>query len=181
MNQLDRSYMNNIELNLDNQIHANLYCEEPIDLDLALFYQTKDNQSNGVCSMEYTGKKESEGCLEQFPHIKYMHDYDLNCLEKIIISSLQDMNSIYICAIDYSSAINGEGTDFSSLGGRLDFVTNNKLLHSIHMDNYKTGYVYLLCRIFLNEGRFWLEEINDVLSLEEAYNNIPGFSAICNQ
>lgn len=173
--------MNNIELNLENQIHANLYCEEPIDLDLALFYQTKDNQYNGICSMEYTGKKETEGCLEQFPYIKYMHDYDFNCLEKIIISSLQDMNSIYICAIDYSSAINGEGTDFSSMGGRLDFVVNNELLHSIHMDNYKIGDVYLLCRIFLNEGRFWLEEINDVLSLEEAYNNIPGFSAICNE
>ena len=39
-------------------------------------------------------KKESEGCLEHFPHIKYMHDYDLNCLEKIIISSLQEMKSI---------------------------------------------------------------------------------------
>ena len=104
-----------------------------------------------------------------------------NCSEQIIILSLQDMNSIYICAIDYSSAINGEGTDFSSMGGRLDFVTNNKLLHSIHMDNYKIGDVYLLCRIFLNEDRFWLEEINDVLSLEEAYNNIPGFSAICNE
>lgn len=55
--------MNSIELNIENHLHANLYWEAPIDLDLALFYQTKDNQSNGVCSMEYTGKKESEGCL----------------------------------------------------------------------------------------------------------------------
>lgn len=180
MNQLDRSNMNNIELNLETQIQANLYCEEPIDLDLVLFYQTKDNQSNIVCPMEYTRKKESEGCLEHFPHIKYMHDYDFNCLEKIIISSLQSMKSIYICAIDYCSAINGEETDFSSLGGRLDFETNNKLLNSIYMDNYKTGVVYLFCRIVLNDGRFWLEEINDVLSLEEAYNTIPGFSEICN-
>lgn len=180
MNQLDRSNMSNIELNLENLIYVNLYCEAPIDLDLTLFYQTKNNQSNGIFSMEYTEKKESQGCLEHFPYIKYMHDYDFNCHEQIIISSLQDMKSIYICAIDYSSAINGEGTDFSSLGGRLDFVTNNKLVHSIHMDNYKTGVVYLFCRIVLNEGRFWLEEINDVLSLEEAYNNIPGFSEICN-
>lgn len=172
--------MNSIELNIENQIQVNLYSEAPIDLDLALFYQTKDNQSNGVFSMEYTEKKENEGCLEHFPYIKYMHDYDLNCPEKIIISSLQDMRSINICAIDYSSAIEGEGTDFSSLGGRLDIVVNNKLLHSIHMDNYKTGSIYLFCRIVLNEGRFWLEEINDVLSLEEAYNNIPGFSEICN-
>lgn len=180
MNQLDRSNMNNIELNLENHLHANLYWKAPIDLDLALFYQTKDNQSNVVCSMEYTRKKENEGCLEHFPHIKYMHDYDLNCLEKIIISSLQDMKSINICAIDYASAIEGEETDFSSLEGKLDFVDNNKLLHSIHMDNYKTGVVYLFCRIVLHEGRYWLEEINDVLSLEEAYNNIPGFTEICN-
>ena len=172
--------MNSIELNIENHLHANLYWEAPIDLDLALFYQTKDNQSNGVCSMEYTEKKESEGCLEHFPHIKYMHDYDFNCLEKIIISSLQDMKSIHICAIDYDSAIEGEETDFSSLGGRLDFVVNNELLHSIHMDNYKTGVVYLFCRIVLHESHYWLEEINDVLSLEEAYNNIPGFTEICN-
>ena len=52
-------------------------------------------------------KKESEGCLEHFPHIKYMHYYDFNCLEKIIISSLEDMKSLYICAIDYGSAIEG--------------------------------------------------------------------------
>ena len=29
-----------------------------------------------------------------------------NCSEQIIILSLQDMNSIYICAIDYSNALN---------------------------------------------------------------------------
>ena len=46
--------MNSIELNLENQIHVKLYCEAPIDLDLALFYQTKHNQSNGVFPMEYT-------------------------------------------------------------------------------------------------------------------------------
>ena len=46
--------MNSIELNIENKIQVNLYSEAPIDLDLALFYQTKDNQSNGVCSMEYT-------------------------------------------------------------------------------------------------------------------------------
>ncbi len=173
--------MTSIELNLENHLHVNLYWKAPIDLDLALFYQTKDNQSNGVCSMEYTGKKENEGCLKQFPYIEYKKDYDLNCPEQIIISSLQDMKFIYIYAIDYSSAINGEETDFSSLGGRLDFEEdNNKLLHSIHMDNYKTGVVYLFCRIVLHEGHYWLEEINDVLSLEEAYNNIPGFTEICN-
>ena len=53
------------------------------------------------------------------------------------------------------------------------------LLHSIHMDNYKTGNIYLFCRIVLKESHFWLKEVNDVLSLEEAYNNIPGFSEIC--
>lgn len=174
--------MNNIELNIENQIHTNLlYSEALKGLDLALFYQTKNNQSNGVFSMEYTGRKENEGCLEHFPYIKYMHDYDLNCPERIIISSLQDMKSIYICAIDYSSAINGEETDFSSLGGRLDFVDNDRLLHSIHMNNYKIGVIYLFCRIVSKEGRFWLEEISDVLSLEEAYNNIPGFSEIINE
>ena len=82
--------MNSIELNLEKHLHVNLYWEAPIDLDLALFYQTKDNQSNGVCSMEYTEKKESEGCLEHFPHIKCMHDYDFNCLEKIINRRLRD-------------------------------------------------------------------------------------------
>ena len=172
--------MNSIELNIENHLHANLYWEAPIDLDLALFYQTKNNQSNGVFPMEYTEKKDSQGCLEHFPYIKYMHDYDFNCLEKIIISSLQDMKSIHICAIDYGSAIEGEETEFSSLRGRLDFVVNNELLHSIHMDNYKTGVVYLFCRIVLHESHYWLEEINDVLSLEEAYNNIPGFTEICN-
>lgn len=67
--------MNNIELNLENQIHANLYCEAPIDLDLALFNQTKNNQSNGVYSMEYTERKESQGSLENFSYIKHMHNY----------------------------------------------------------------------------------------------------------
>lgn len=173
--------MTSIELNIENQIHTKLYCEALIDLDLALFYQTKENQTNGVFSLEYTGRKENEGCLKQFPYIEYKKDYDLNCPEQIIISSLQDMKSMYICAIDYSSAINGEETDFSSLGGRLDFEEdNNKLLHSIPMKSYKTGSIYLFCSIVLKEGRYWLEEINDVLSLEEAYNNIPGFSEICN-
>ena len=122
--------MNSIELNLENQIHVKLYCEAPIDLDLALFYQTKHNQSNGVFPMEYTEKMISQGCLEHFPYIKYMHDYDPNCPEQIIISSLRDMKSIYICAIDYSSAINGKETDFSSLGGDLILwsITNSFIL-----------------------------------------------------
>lgn len=72
-----------------------------------------------------------------------------------------------------------EKKQISLLWGGLDFVVNNKLLHSIHMDNYKTGNIYLFCRIVLKESHFWLEEVNDVLSLEEAYNNIPGFSEIC--
>ena len=52
--------MNSIELNIENQIQVNLYCEALIDLDPALFYQTKDNQSNWVCSMEYTEKKKAK-------------------------------------------------------------------------------------------------------------------------
>ena len=173
--------MNIIELPTDKQFKINLYWNAAVDLDLALFYQTIHNEIDGVFSMEYTCKKENEGCLDHFPYIKYMHDCPESddCLEQIIVSSLQDMQLINICAIDYDAA-SGDKTDFSTYGGRLDFVNDGKCFHSILMNNHKTGDIYVFCRIISIEGRLWLEDSNDVLTLQEAYNTIPGFSKLCN-
>lgn len=174
--------MNRIELQSDQQFQINLNWNTAIDMDLALFYKTINNETGGVFSMEYTYKKESEGCLDHFPYIKYMHDCpgQDDCLEQIIVSSLQDKQRIFICAIDYDAAINGEKTDFSTYGGRLDFVNNGQCFHSILMNNHKAGEIYVFCRIISIGGRFLLEDINDVLTLQEAYGTIPGFSKICN-
>lgn len=171
--------MNGIELCTDKQFQINLYWDTDVDLDLALFYQTINNKADGVFSMEYIGKKESEGCLEHFPYIKYRHDCTPDYSEQIMVSLLQDMQLIYICAIDYNAVIDGNKKDYSTLGGRLDFVKNCKCFHSITMNNHKTGDIYVFCRISSIEGRFRLEDINDVLTLQEACYTIPGFSKIC--
>lgn len=184
MKKTNNNRMNRIELQTDKQFHINLNWNTDLDMDLALFYQTNNNKAGGVFSMEYTNKKESEGCLDHLPYIKYMHNGSesemLGCIEQILVSSLQDMQLINICAINYSAAIDGDKTDFSTYGGRLDFVNKGKCFHSILMNNHKTGDIYVFCRIISIDGRFWLEDRNDVLTLQEAYETIPGFSKICN-
>lgn len=171
--------MNRIVLPSDNLIKLNLYWNECIDIDLCLFYQSKKGDTDAVCSMEFTGKMEYEGNLDVFPFIKHLGDW-LDCAEAIHISSLNDMALISICAFNYADCIEGELTDFTQYEGKLEVLVNDECIHSISMDNAHENNVYLFCRILCENGSFWLEDVNRVISLSEAYDSIPGFSKICN-
>ena len=174
-------YKKRFELSFHNLIELNFFWDGQKDFDVALFYQTRDGYVNGVFSAEYSGRKESEGYLEKFPYIKHICDWSETCSEQMRISSLQEMTLISVCVIDYDACINKEMTNFSEYECILEILNDNISIHSIEMNNPNLGNIYLICRITSEDGCFWLEEINDVLCLEEAYNSIPGFSTIVEQ
>ena len=170
--------MKRIELFPDMQIIFNLYWDYDIDLDLALFYHAKNGDAKGVFAREYTNGRESEGSLEAFPFIKYNIVCTPDSVEQIVVRSLNEMKTIHVCVINYEGCIEGEKTNYSMFKGKIDIITDEKIINSIPINNSDVGDIYVSFRIVLENNQYWLEEMNNILSLNEAYCSIPGFSDI---
>ena len=116
--------------------------------------------------------------MEEFPFIKYYRDCTPDFIEQIVVRSLNEMKTIYVCVINYDGCIEGEKTNYSRLKGKIDILTDEKVINSIPISNSDVGEIYVSFRIVLDNNRYWLEEMNNVLSLKESYCSIPGFSDI---
>lgn len=155
------------------------------DLDLCLFFKKKDGNVGGVFSNEYRGKKSDLGSLDQFPYILHMGDKKEPSagdeeVEQINVANLAEIDTAYVCIVNYDAALEQEDVTYADEGGRVELQSDSGDYLEVLADSKDEGPIYCVCSIKNNDGVNALKNESRVMDLGTAFEEIPGFSLICN-
>ena len=99
--------------------------------------------------------------------------------EQINIARLDEINTAYICIVNYGAAVEGEDVTYAEEGGRIELQSDSEDYLEVLADSNDEGHVYLVCSIKNNNGEYALKNESKVMDLSSAFSKIPGFSLIC--
>ena len=166
------------------KLKVKLIWSSDTDLDLCLFFKKKDGSIGGVFSNEYRGKKSDLGDLSKFPFMLHMGDNKEPApggeeTEQINIASLSEIDTAYVCIVNYNAAVEGEDVTYADEGGRVELQSDSGDYLEVLIDATEDGHVYHVCSIKNNEGINSVINEGVVMDLGTAFDKIPGFSLIC--
>ena len=168
----------------DGRLKVKLIWSSDTDLDLCLFFKRKDGEVGGVFSNEYRGKKKDLGTLDAFPYMLHLGDAKEPApggeeTEQINVANLNDIDEAYVIVLNYGAAIEGEDVTFAEEGGRVELQSDSGDYLEVPADSSDEGPGYWVCSIKNEDGKNTLKNESRVLDLSKAFNDIPGFSLIC--
>ena len=169
----------------NERIKITLSWKTDTDLDLCVFFKTKQGSEGGVFSNEYRGRKSDLGYLDKFPFIKHSGDDKepvpgVESSEEIKIASLEEIESAYIAIVNYTAALEEESVTFSEHSGKLLLQSDNEDQDDLEIDvsSSEEGQVYYVGQITKDGDSFSLSNECKVLFLGDAFEEIPGFNLI---
>ena len=154
------------------------------DLDLCIFFTTKDGQAGGVFSSMFRQKKSDMGSLEEFPYMEHTGDKAEpseggESVEQINIAKLDDIDTANVVVLNYGKAIDGEEVNFAQDSGRVEIQSSEGDYFEVAIDADQSGHVYHVCSIKNRDGKNGVVNEGVVMDLGTAFERIPGFSLIC--
>ena len=155
------------------------------DLDLCIFWKTKTGKEGGVFSNEYTQNMDDLGALDKFPFIKLCSDPiaprpGWECSDQIVVKNIDALSELYVVFINYNAAIDNINMTFNEYSGRVEFTTDTGDNFEVPIDS-NSGPVYLVCKIENSDAGKKAINKGDVLTVGQAFSQIPGFKLICNE
>lgn len=165
-------------------LKVKLLWQSSTDLDLCMFFKKKDGEVGGVFSSAFRQKKSDLGSLTDFPFMLHKGDEPEpaegdESIEQINVASLNDIDTAYVCVLNYSKAIDGEEVSFAEDSGRVEILSDSGDYLEVVIDAAEQGHVYHVCSIKNNDGENSVMNEGVVMDLGTAFDKIPGFSLIC--
>ena len=99
--------------------------------------------------------------------------------EQINVANLADIDTAYICIVNYNAAIEGEDVTYAEEGGRVELQSDSGDYLEVLADSRDDVPIYLVCSIKNTDGNYALKNESRVMDLSTAFDKIPGFSLIC--
>jgi len=168
------------EFTFTGLLKVKLLWQSSTDLDLCIFFKKKD----GEVSSAFRQKKSDLGSLTEFPYMLHKGDEAEpeaggESVEQINIANLNEIDTAYICVLNYDKAIEGEEVNFAHDSGRIEIMSDNGDYFEVVIDAEQQGHVYHVCSIKNHEGENSVMNEGVVMDLGTAFDKIPGFSLIC--
>lgn len=172
------------EFTFTGLLKVKLLWQSSTDLDLCIFFKKKDGEVGGVFSSAFRQKKSDLGSLTEFPYMLHKGDEAEpeaggESVEQINIANLNEIDTAYICVLNYCKAIEGEEVNFAHDSGRIEIMSDNGDYFEVVIDAEQQGHVYHVCSIKNHEGENSVMNEGVVMDLGTAFDKIPGFSLIC--
>lgn len=172
------------EFTFTGLLKVKLLWQSSTDLDLCLFFKKKDGEVGGVFSSAFRQKKSDLGSLDAFPYMLHKGDEPEpaeggESVEQINVASLNDIDTAYVCVLNYSKAIDGEEVNFAQDSGRVEIMSDSGDYFEVTIDSETQGHVYSVCSIKNNNGENSVMNEGEVMDLGTAFDKIPGFAMIC--
>lgn len=172
------------EFTFTGLLKVKLLWQSSTDLDLCLFFKKKDGEVGGVFSSAFRQKKSDLGSLDAFPYMLHKGDEPEpaeggESVEQINVASLNDIDTAYVCVLNYSKAIDGEEVNFAQDSGRVEIMSDSGDYFEVTIDSETQGHVYSVCSIKNNNGENSVVNEGEVMDLGTAFDKIPGFAMIC--
>lgn len=163
------------------QLKVSLIWTSAVDLDLMAFYKTKTGQVGGVYSDNYAGG--SLGNLNSFPFMQLSGDEGVGAKggdnrEEMSIINLDQIEELYICAINFTDASQGSNKVFADYDARVEVATDRGDTYVVSLDSATPGTVAVLCKF--KSGFMGAELVNDssVMPFNQFQSTVPGTSAL---
>lgn len=165
-------------------LKVKLLWQSSTDLDLCMFFKKKDGEVGGVFSSAFRQKRTDLGSLTDFPFMLHKGDEPepaegSESIEQINVASLNEIDTAYVCVLNYSKAIDGEEVSFAEDSGRVEIQSDSGDYLEVVIDAAEQGHVYHVCSIKNNDGENSVINEGVVMDLGTAFDKIPGFSLIC--
>ncbi len=172
------------EFTFTGLLKVKLLWQSSTDLDLCIFFKKKDGEVGGVFSSAFRQRKSDLGSLTEFPYMLHKGDEAEpeaggESVEQINIANLNEIDTAYICVLNYGKAIEGEEVNFAHDSGRIEIMSDNGDYFEVVIDAEQQGHVYHVCSIKNHEGENSVMNEGVVMDLGTAFDKIPGFSLIC--
>ena len=172
------------EFTFTGLLKVKLLWQSSTDLDLCIFFKKKDGDVGGVFSSAFRQRKSDLGSLTEFPYMLHKGDEAEpeaggESVEQINIANLNEIDTAYICVLNYGKAIEGEEVNFAHDSGRIEITSDNGDYFEVVIDAEQQGHVYHVCSIKNHEGENSVMNEGVVMDLGTAFDKIPGFSLIC--
>lgn len=154
------------------------------DLDLCLFWKTKDGKEGGVFSDGFNQNEKDLGSLNEFPYILHAGDKKTprpggEENEQIRVKNIDALSELFIVVLNYDKAIDNIPVTFSQDSGRVEITTDTGDNFEVPVDDTREGHVYLVCQIENKNSEKKAINKGEVLTLGQAFRQIPGFKLIC--
>ena len=132
----------------------------------------------------FRSRMTDRGALDQFPYILHLGDSPepgegSESVEQINVGSLADLEQAYVCIVNYGAATEGRDVTFAEESGRVEITSDAGDNLEVQADATEQGSVYLVCSILNRDGNYALKNESRVMDLSTAFNEVPGFSLIC--
>ena len=172
------------EFTFSGLLKIKLLWQSSTDLDLCMFFKKKDGEVGGVFSSAFRQKKSDLGSLTDFPFMLHKGDKPepaegSESIEQVNVASLNEIDTAYVCVLNYSKAIDGEEVNFAEDSGRVEIQSDSGDYLEVVIDAAEQGHVYHVCSIKNNDGENSVMNEGVVMDLGTAFDKIPGFSLIC--
>ena len=171
----------NAQIGSFKQLKVSLIWTSAVDLDLMAFYKTKDGRTGGIYSDGYAGG--SLGDLNAFPFIQLSGDEGVGATggdnrEELRITKLDDLEELYICALNFTDATGSQSKVFANYDARVEVVTDKGETHNVSLDSTKNGSVAVICKF--QSSFMGAQLVNDsmVMDLDEFRKTLPGASEL---
>jgi len=163
------------------QLKVALIWTSAVDLDLMAFYKTKDGRAGGVYSTNYAGG--AMGNLNQFPFMELSQDAGVGAVgganrEELLITKLDDIAELYICAVNHTDALAGSKKVFADYDARVEIATDKGETHNIALDSRNPGSVALLCKFATGFIGTEISNQSSVMTFENFQREVPGANSV---
>lgn len=152
------------------------------DLDLCLFFKTKDGRTGGVFSDEYNNNVKDLGSYSEFPFMKHNGDVkkpgETESVEQIDIVKFDDIETAYVVIVNYDAALEQRSVTFAEEGGYAQVICEDGTAFEVDANSNKEGHAYLVCSITNKNGQNYVKNESEVYTLGKAFRKIPGFERI---
>jgi len=153
------------------------------DLDLMLFYKTKEGDEGVIYSEDLPGGNGGE--LSEFPHIACGEggvddsSEDLVSYEKMELNELSPYDKVYFVATNYAELILKKQINFSEYKAILKISPRYQEIQEdprflLKLTSEDMGSFLIIGEIKVGEATLILKNINEVMTFEELKEKIPG-------
>lgn len=174
------------EITFNKRMLIDLIWSSWTEFDLCLFWKKMDGNTGGVFSCEFNHNKEDIGSLHKFPFIQIVGDQKPllqgeESIEQIMATNIDDLSELYIVVINYQAALEDKNVTFNKHNACIEITTDTGNNSEISLDSSNDGYVYNVCKIENADSAKKITFIGDVLSVTQAFYQMPGYESICNR
>jgi hypothetical protein len=165
-----------------NSVNLSLMWSKDDDLDLMVFYKTKDGITGSVYSENIPGG--FYGDLDKFPFISCgesgLDDSsdDIISYEKISISDFSQLGKLFFVVTNYAEIVLKKNIKFSDYQAVLkispSYSSDKKNVYLIKANSEEKGDFLVVCEIEVSESTLMLKNTNQVMTFEELVKTIPG-------